>query len=113
MAFFTVISWASRPTGAYLHLSPEDDDTLSVDSLPPLPADSTTTDSLSKDSVVLPLKGYTILPDTTQKDTVEVDTMPRSKSALDEPVEYTARDSITFDYVNSRANLYGQKNKKR
>ena len=56
----------------------------------------------------MPLRGYTILPDTTAKqDTVPADTMPRSKSALDMPVNYSAEDSITFDYGRSRAHLYG------
>ena len=107
MAFFTVISWASRPAGAYLPLSPEDDDSLRLDSTKKALPDSIPGDSLPEDKPALPLKGYTILPDTTKKDTVDVDTIPRSKSALDEPVQYTAKDSITFDYVNSRANLYG------
>ena len=107
MAFFTVISWASRPAGAYLPLSPEDDDSLRLDSTKKALPDSIPADSLPEDKPALPLKGYTILPDTTKKDTVDVDTIPRSKSALDEPVQYTAKDSITFDYVNSRANLYG------
>jgi hypothetical protein len=55
----------------------------------------------------MPLRGYTILPDTTQKDTVPVDTTPRSKNALDMPVNYSAEDSITFEYGRSRAHLYG------
>ena len=55
----------------------------------------------------MPLRGYTIMPDTTQKDTVPVDTTPRSKNALDMPVNYSAEDSITFDYGRSRAHLYG------
>ncbi len=36
------------------------------------------------------------------------DTLRVSKSALDEPVSYTAKDSITFDYTSSRATLYGE-----
>ena len=56
----------------------------------------------------MPWRAYTILPDTTAKqDTVPVDTTPRSKSALDMPVTYSAEDSITFDYGRSRAHLYG------
>ena len=54
-----------------------------------------------------PLRAYTILPDTTQRDTVPVDTTPKSKNALDMPVNYSAEDSITFDYGRSRAHLYG------
>lgn len=55
----------------------------------------------------MPLRPYTILPDCVPQDTVPVDTTPRSKNALDLPVNYSAQDSITFDYINSRANLYG------
>ena len=54
-----------------------------------------------------PLKAYTIMPDSVPQDTVPVDTTPKSKNALDLPVNYSAEDSITFDYVNSRAHLYG------
>lgn len=55
----------------------------------------------------IPLRAYTILPDTTQKDTAQVDTARRSKSALEEPVIYSAEDSITFDYTSNRAKLFG------
>ena len=63
------------------------------------------TDSLRGDSI--PLRAYTILPDTLEQDTVPVDTTPKSKNALDMPINYSAEDSITFDYPNSRAHLYG------
>ena len=54
-------------------------------------------------------KGYTIYADTSlwSKDTTQVDTMRKSKSALDDPVDYVAQDSICFDLENSRANLFG------
>ena len=71
--------------------------------------DSLLTDSLL-DSVkvqTMPLRAYTILPDSVPQDTVPVDTTPKSKNALDMPVNYSAEDSITFDYGRSRANLYG------
>lgn len=55
----------------------------------------------------IPLRPYTILPDTTQVDTVQVDTAKRSKNALEEPVVYSAEDSITFDYGQNRAMLFG------
>ena len=42
------------------------------------------------------------------KDSLAVDTTERSSSSLDAPVEYTANDSITFDYETNRANLYGE-----
>lgn len=41
------------------------------------------------------------------QDTVPADTARVSKNALDMPVDYSAEDSITFDYGRSRANLYG------
>lgn len=55
----------------------------------------------------IPLHAYTIMPDTTLRDSLDRDTARKSKSALDEPVSYSAKDSITFDYGNSRAHLYG------
>ena len=36
-----------------------------------------------------------------------MDTTRRSSSALDMPVTYEAKDSITFDYANMRATLFG------
>jgi len=66
------------------------------------PFDSILTDSILLDSIILPA-----LPDTVAQDTVPADSTPRSKNALDMPVDYSAEDSITFDYVRSRANLYG------
>ena len=67
-----------------------------------IPFDSILTDSILLDSIILPA-----LPDTVPQDTVPADSTPRSKNALDMPVDYSAEDSITFDYVRSRANLYG------
>ena len=37
-----------------------------------------------------------------QKETVDV-----SKDALDEPIEYAARDSMVFDVANEQVHLYG------
>ena len=61
-------------------------------------------DSMLKDTV--PEHSFIILPDTTQKDTVTVDTTAK-ENVLDSPVKYEAKDSIVFDYRNSRAHLYG------
>ena len=61
-------------------------------------------DSLLKDT--MPEHSFIILPDTTQKDTVATDTSANS-NVLDSPVKYEAKDSIVFDYRNSRAHLYG------
>ena len=54
-----------------------------------------------------PQRAYTILPDTSLRDSLYKDTVRKSKSALEEPVSYSAKDSITFDYTNSRAHLFG------
>jgi hypothetical protein len=61
-------------------------------------------DSLLLDS--MPEHSFTILPDTTRKDTVKVDTT-KNDNVLDAPVKYEAKDSIVFDYGKSRAHLYG------
>lgn len=55
----------------------------------------------------IPQRAYTILPDTSMRDSLYKDTVRKSKSALEEPVSYSAKDSITFDYTNSRAHLFG------
>ena len=95
---------AARPTGRALPLW-SGADTLVADSTI---ADSTLTDSVRRPVQSGPPRGYTILPDTVApKDTVPADTVPQSKNALDMPVNYSAEDSITFDYRNSRAHLYG------
>ena len=67
--------------------------------------------SYTSDSILSMLASNRVLevqPDSSKMDTVRRDTTPQSKSALDQPVQYTAKDSITFDYANSRANLYGE-----
>lgn len=51
-------------------------------------------------------KGFVIYPDTTQRDTVQADTL-QSKSALEEPVTYSSSDSLIFDMKRNRALLYG------
>lgn len=55
----------------------------------------------------IPQRAYTILPDSSLRDSLYKDTVRKSKSALEEPVSYSAKDSITFDYTNSRAHLFG------
>lgn len=55
----------------------------------------------------IPQRAYTILPDTSLRNSLYKDTVRKSKSALEEPVSYSAKDSITFDYTNSRAHLFG------
>lgn len=62
-------------------------------------------DSLRADSSTL--AEATLPPDTLMQDSIPADTAASSKNSLDVPVNYSAEDSITFDYVRSRANLYG------
>ncbi len=68
-----------------------------------------TADSLRRVAALDSMKGYTIYADSTTwaNDSVKEDTVPRSRSMLDAPVEYRATDSITFDMQTSRAHLYG------
>ena len=96
-ACYVLAALAARPTGRAVFLW-NGADTLVTDSLP---------DSARVQTG--PVRAYTIMPDTTaQKDTIPVDTTQKSKNALDFPVNYTAKDSITFDYGRSRAHLYGE-----
>ncbi len=81
----------------------------------PVKAKQLTVDSILKsvneDSILNMISAGKILevqPDSSKMDTVRRDTVRQSKSALDEPVYYTAKDSITFDYTTSIANLYGE-----
>ncbi|MCQ2197297.1 MAG: LPS-assembly protein LptD [Bacteroidaceae bacterium] len=67
--------------------------------------------SVSQDSILALMasnKIIEVLPDSTRKDSLRSDTLKRSKSALDAPVIFSAQDSITFDYIASRANLFGE-----
>lgn len=67
--------------------------------------------SYTADNILSMLESGRVLevkPDSSKMDTIRRDTVKQSKSALDQPVQYTAKDSITFDYANSRANLYGE-----
>ena len=77
-ACYVLASLAAYPTGRSVFVR-EDADSLRTDSLRPIVA----------------------------QDTVPADTLRKSKNALDLPVNYSAEDSITFDYLRSRANLYG------
>ena len=111
--FCTLIALASTPIGyGRISFSPDEKDSI----VTPAKEGSKQVIGYEKDSInhkdstatdSIPLRPYTILPDTTQNDSVPKDTMPRSKNALDEPVTYSAQDSITFDYKNNRAHLYG------
>ncbi len=66
--------------------------------------------SYGQDSILTMLaEGRTLelAPDSSLMDTTRRDTTRESKSALDAPVDYSAQDSVTFDYRVSRAILYG------
>ena len=60
-----------------------------------------------KDSVAPLPQGQPMLDDTLRTDTLRKDTVKVSKSVLDQPVEYTANDSVTFEAGLGNANLYG------
>lgn len=83
-----------------------------IDSLSPkqLTVDSVLR-SVSADSILAMIRNKQIievLPDTNNtKKEVKPDTVQRSKSALDAPVDFEATDSVTFDYIIKRANFYG------
>ena len=65
--------------------------------------------SLSEDSMLQMIaagKTMEIMADTTRRDTLKRDTI-RSKSALDAPVQFEAKDSITFDYITRHAHFFG------
>ena len=122
IACIAIMAFASGP---YYHFPSNtndgDTDTLPVqDSVIPNPSDTLKRhahsleggryiskeelDSILSDTV--PEHSFIILPDTTQRDTAQADTTANS-NVLDSPVKYEAKDSIVFDYRNSRAHLYG------
>ncbi len=90
-------------------------DSLHEDAAVERPIRQLTVDSVlatyNEDSILTMLKEGRVVEvgvDSSKIDTVKHDTIAVSKGALDEPVFYTAKDSITFDYAASRANLYGE-----
>lgn len=67
--------------------------------------------SVSEDSILAMLRSASVIevmPDSTKKQVQAADTIRRSKSALDEPVRFTAKDSLTYDFTAGRANFYGE-----
>ena len=69
--------------------------------------DSLTGDTTWVDSVALPIDRLTI--EYARKDTssAKADTARQSKSALDHPVVYNAKDSVVFHMSSQKASLYG------
>lgn len=53
------------------------------------------------------IKAGVLVADSLATDSVAADSV-KSKSALDQPVEYTAKDSVTFEAGMGNANLYGE-----
>ncbi len=77
-------------------------DTLSMDSLAErILNDSTRFLIVRGDTVYLGRSGHTGV------DTLKIDSSKQSKNALDAPVDFKAKDSITFDYLLNRVNFYG------
>ena len=121
IACIAVMGFASRPYCSFYAGMDDDTDSLPAsDSVLPQVIDTIARSSskfggryISKeelDSLLLdsmPEHSFTILPDTTRKDTVKVDTT-KNDNVLDAPVKYEAKDSIVFDYGKSRAHLYGE-----
>ena len=64
-------------------------------------SDSTRFMIVHGDTVYLGRSGHTGI------DTLAIDSSKQSKSALDSPVDFKAKDSITFDYILNRVNFYG------
>jgi len=93
-------------------------DSLAVDSLRDSikALDSLVLDSLQTDTLrYIVVNGDTVylgVGGQTKVDTVKVDTTKQSKSALDAPVDFVAKDSLVFDYAENRVNFYGQANVK-
>lgn len=57
--------------------------------------------------IVDSIKAGVLVADSLATDSVAADSV-KSKSALDQPVEYTAKDSVTFEAGMGNANLYGE-----
>lgn len=68
-----------------------------------LPADTLPADTLPVDTLIADILSI----DTLIADTLATDSVRQSKSALDQPVVYSCKDSLVFHYKTSRAFLYG------
>lgn len=68
--------------------------------------------SVDEDSILKLLQTSSVIEvmrDTTHKDEEKKeDTLKVSKSALDEPVQFSAKDSLTYHFASGRANFYGE-----
>lgn len=68
--------------------------------------------SVDEDSILKLLQTSSVIEvmrDTTHRDEEKKeDTLKVSKSALDEPVQFSAKDSLTYHFASGRANFYGE-----
>lgn len=87
-----------------LHTDTLQPDSLLLDSLSP--SDTSRFIIVGEDTVYLGRGGHIGL------DTVAIDSSKQSKSSLDAPVDFTAHDSLVFDYAANRVNFYGKANVK-
>ena len=80
-------------------------DTLTIERLDSLAEqllnDSTRILIVHGDTVYLGRSGHTGI------DTLKIDSTKQSKNALEAPVDFKAKDSVTFDYILNRVNFYG------
>ena len=77
-------------------------DTLRLDSMVEQLLDDTTRFLVVHgDTVFLGRSGHTGI------DTLAIDSTKQSKNALEAPVDFKAKDSVTFDYILNRVNFYG------
>ncbi len=86
--------------------SPYEADSLRNDTMPVDP-DGTAADDSVRGRVAGADTAIVAATDSVQADTLAEDTAKVSKSVLDQPVEYTASDSVTFEAGLGNANLYG------
>lgn len=121
VSMLCMLAYAVVPPRQNMTRSGGEEDTTARDTMRDSIADSVpvrarqlTVDSVlstyNADSIMAMLAENRVLevaPDTSKMDTTKHDTISVSKSALEEPVHYSAKDSITWDFSTSWANLYG------
>lgn len=121
VSMLCMLAYAVVPPRQNMTRSGGEEDTTAKDTMRDSIADSVpvrarqlTVDSVlstyNADSIMAMLAENRVLevaPDTSKMDTTKHDTISVSKSALEEPVHYSAKDSITWDFSTSWANLYG------
>ncbi len=79
---------------------------MASDTLVSLALDTARYIVVGEDTVYLGRAGHTGI------DTLQIDSSKQSKSALDAPVDFSAKDSIVFDYQSNHVSFYGESNVK-